>query len=136
MSPADPGEQHHRTCAHCGYIVDFLSSERCPECGTRLDAPAKRAAPACVLLLGLTIANALLGLASAVYRPPGSNWSAARLAWNVVWKAAGIGGGVMVVAWIIVLLAGWRLRADPALRWGFAIAIVHLLAYALTALLL
>jgi hypothetical protein len=54
-----------RTCGHCGYIVEYLASERCPECGNAVNTVPQRTAPAFVLLLCLTLANA--GMAVTAY---------------------------------------------------------------------
>jgi hypothetical protein len=99
-----------RKPGHCGYIVEYLASERCPECGNAVNTVPQRTAPAFVLLLCLTLANA--GMAVTAYWEYPKTLSAWRgtnkPALNAYWDAASWTAGFLLCGWILLAVSNWH----------------------------
>jgi hypothetical protein len=110
-----------------GYIVEYLASERCPECGNAVNTVPQRTAPAFVLLLCLTLANA--GMAVTAYWEYPKTLSAWRgtnkPALNAYWDAASWTAGFLLCGWILLAVSNWHRCRHWTLWLGLAISATH-----------
>ena len=109
MAPPDPLTP--RTCFHCGYLTDHLTSDRCPECGKRIDdqtLPLKS-------LLGLsllTFANLTIWFVAALFE-----------FYDLMDYTRPLAIALALI--FIVLMRPQRAQFTAVSRYGYMLSIVH-----------
>ena len=105
-------QSDHKSCLGCGYVLDYLPENRCPECGRFFD-------PDDVLSFGPRETNGVLFLLAAVLSSP--------LLWVSVysyphWSLAAILTDGFVVSVGFIQLAKHRCSHRPIMVWAVVLA--------------